>query len=44
MIGMYFFNLVLVMKLVEIIVGFNIFIDIVDKIKKVFEDIGKVLV
>ncbi|AAL95215.1 3-hydroxybutyryl-CoA dehydrogenase [Fusobacterium nucleatum subsp. nucleatum ATCC 23726] len=42
MIGMHFFNPAPVMKLVEIIAGLNTPTDIVDKIKKVSEDIGKV--
>ena len=41
-IGMHFFNPAPVMKLVEIIAGLNTPTDIVDKIKKVSEDIGKV--
>ncbi|WP_338985108.1 3-hydroxybutyryl-CoA dehydrogenase [Fusobacterium nucleatum] len=42
MIGMHFFNPAPVMKLVEIIAGLNTPTDIVGKIKKVSEDIGKV--
>ena len=42
MIGMHFFNPAPVMKLVEIIAGLNTPTDIVDKIKKISEDIGKV--
>ena len=42
MIGMHFFNPAPVMKLVEIIAGLHTPTDIVEKIKKVSEDIGKV--
>ena len=42
MIGMHFFNPAPVMKLVEIIAGLQTPADIVEKIKKVSEDIGKV--
>ena len=42
MIGMHFFNPAPVMKLVEIIAGLNTPTEVVDKIKKVSEDIGKV--
>ena len=42
MIGMHFFNPAPVMKLVEIIAGLNTPTELVDKIKKVSEDIGKV--
>ena len=42
MIGMHFFNPAPVMKLVEIIAGLHTPADIVEKIKKVSEDIGKV--
>lgn len=42
MIGMHFFNPAPVMKLVEIIAGLDTPTDIVEKIKKVSEDIGKV--
>ncbi|ASC02605.1 3-hydroxybutyryl-CoA dehydrogenase [Fusobacterium polymorphum] len=42
MIGMHFFNPAPVMKLVEIIAGLHTPVDIVEKIKKVSEDIGKV--
>ena len=42
MIGMHFFNPAPVMKLVEIIAGLQAPADIVEKIKKVSEDIGKV--
>ena len=42
MIGMHFFNPAPVMKLVEIIAGLNIPTEVVDKIKKISEDIGKV--
>ena len=42
MIGMHFFNPAPVMKLVEIIAGLNTPTEIVDKIKKISEDIGKV--
>ena len=42
MIGMHFFNPAPVMKLVEIIAGLNTPAELVDKIKKVSEDIGKV--
>ena len=41
-IGMHFFNPAPVMKLVEIIAGLHTPADIVEKIKKVSEDIGKV--
>ena len=41
-IGMHFFNPAPVMKLVEIIAGLNTPTELVDKIKKVSEDIGKV--
>ena len=42
MIGMHFFNPAPVMKLVEIIAGLHTPVEIVEKIKKVSEDIGKV--
>ena len=42
MIGMHFFNPAPVMKLVEIIAGLNTPTKVVDKIKKISEDIGKV--
>ena len=42
MIGMHFFNPAPVMKLVEIIAGLNTPTEVVDKIKKISEDIGKV--
>ena len=42
MIGMHFFNPAPVMKLVEIIAGLNTPTELVDKIKKISEDIGKV--
>ena len=42
MIGMHFFNPAPVMKIVEIIAGLHTPADIVEKIKKVSEDIGKV--
>ena len=42
MIGMHFFNPAPVMKLVEIIAGLDTQADIVEKIKKISEDIGKV--
>ena len=42
MVGMHFFNPAPVMKLVEIIAGIQTPADIVEKIKKVSEDIGKV--
>ena len=42
MIGMHFFNPAPVMKLVEIIAGLHTPADIVEKIKKVSEDIGKI--
>lgn len=42
MIGMHFFNPAPVMKLVEIIAGLDTPADIVEKIKKISEDIGKV--
>ena len=41
-IGMHFFNPAPVMKLVEIIAGLNTPTEVVDKIKKISEDIGKV--
>ncbi|WP_339067462.1 3-hydroxyacyl-CoA dehydrogenase NAD-binding domain-containing protein [Fusobacterium animalis] len=41
-IGMHFFNPAPVMKLVEIIAGLNTPTELVDKIKKISEDIGKV--
>ena len=44
MIGMHFFNPAPVMKLVEIIAGLHTPTEIVEKIKKISEDIGKVLV
>lgn len=40
-IGMHFFNPAPVMKLVEIIAGLNTPADLVDKIKKISEDLGK---
>ncbi|WP_338952572.1 3-hydroxybutyryl-CoA dehydrogenase [Fusobacterium nucleatum] len=42
MIGLHFFNPAPVMKLVEIIAGLNTPTEVVDKIKKISEDIGKV--
>ena len=42
MIGMHFFSPAPVMKLVEIIAGLNTPTEVVDKIKKISEDIGKV--
>ena len=42
MIGMHFFNPAPVMKLVEVIAGLHIPTEIVEKIKKISEDIGKV--
>lgn len=42
MIGMHFFNPAPVMKLVEVIAGLDTPVEIVDKIKKISEDIGKV--
>ena len=42
MIGMHFFNPAPVMKLVEIIAGLNTPTEVVDKIRKISEDIGKV--
>lgn len=42
MVGMHFFNPAPVMKLVEIIAGLNTPTEVVDKIKKISEDIGKV--
>ncbi|MBS9775655.1 MAG: 3-hydroxybutyryl-CoA dehydrogenase [Fusobacterium sp.] len=42
MIGMHFFNPVPVMKLVEVIAGLDTPVEIVEKIKKISEDIGKV--
>lgn len=41
-IGMHFFNPVPVMKLVEVIAGLNTPVEIVDKIKAISEEIGKV--
>ena len=41
-IGMHFFNPAPVMKLVEIIAGLNTPTELIDKIKKISEDIGKV--
>ena len=41
MIGMHFFNPAPVMKLVEIIAGLHTPTEIVEKIKKISEDIGK---
>lgn len=42
MIGMHFFNPAPVMKLVEIIAGLDTPIEVVEKVKKISEDIGKV--
>lgn len=42
MIGMHFFNPAPVMKLVEVIAGLNTPADVVEKIKKISEEIGKV--
>ena len=41
-IGMHFFNPVPVMKLVEVIAGLNTPVEMVEKIKKISEEIGKV--
>ena len=41
-IGMHFFNLAPVMKLVEVIAGLNTPAEIVDKVKKISEEIGKI--
>ena len=41
-IGMYFFNPAPVMKLVEVIAGLNTPAEIVDKVKKISEEIGKI--
>lgn len=41
-IGMHFFNPVPVMKLVEVIAGLNTPVEVVDKIKAISEEIGKV--
>ena len=41
-IGMHFFNPAPVMKLVEVIVGLNTPVEIVDKVKKISEEIGKI--
>ena len=41
-IGMHFFNPAPVMKLVEVIAGLNTPVEVVDKIKAISEDIGKV--
>ena len=41
-IGMHFFNPAPVMKLVEVIAGFNTPVEIVDKVKKISEEIGKI--
>lgn len=42
MIGMHFFNPAPVMKLVEVIAGLNTPVEVVEKIKKISEEIGKV--
>ncbi|MCI5724363.1 MAG: 3-hydroxyacyl-CoA dehydrogenase NAD-binding domain-containing protein [Fusobacterium gastrosuis] len=42
MIGMHFFNPAPVMKLVEVIAGLDTPVEVVDKIKKISEEIGKV--
>ncbi|MEE1312998.1 MAG: 3-hydroxybutyryl-CoA dehydrogenase [Lachnospiraceae bacterium] len=42
MIGMHFFNPAPVMKLVEVIAGINTPVEVVDKIKAISEEIGKV--
>ncbi len=42
MVGMHFFNPVPVMKLVEVIAGLNTPAEVVEKIKKISEEIGKV--
>ena len=42
MIGMHFFNPAPVMKLVEVIAGLNTPVEIVDKVKKISEEIGKI--
>ena len=41
-IGMHFFNPAPVMKLVEVIAGLNAPVEIVDKVKKISEEIGKI--
>ena len=41
-IGMHFFNSAPVMKLVEVIAGLNTPVEIVDKVKKISEEIGKI--
>ena len=41
-IGMHFFNPAPVMKLVEVIAGLNTPLEIVDKVKKISEEIGKI--
>lgn len=41
-IGMHFFNPAPVMKLVEVIAGLNTSVEIVDKVKKISEEIGKI--
>ena len=41
-IGMHFFNPAPVMKLVEVIAGLNTPVEIVDKVKKISEEIGKI--
>ena len=43
-IGMHFFNPAPVMKLVEVIAGLNTPVEIVDKVKKISEEIGKITV
>ena len=43
-IGMHFFNPAPVMKLVEVIAGLNTPVEIVDKVKKISEEIGKISV
>ena len=43
-IGMHFFNPAPVMKLVEVIAGLNTPVEIVEKVKKISEEIGKILV
>ena len=42
MVGMHFFNPAPVMKLVEVIAGLNTPAEIVDKVKKISEEIGKI--
>ena len=42
LVGMHFFNPAPVMKLVEVIAGLNTPVEIVDKVKKISEEIGKI--